>query len=154
MSLVSSGQGVLPFDSQILGDIVTYRFTVQGVPPSKNVYDDMPVMWRASMKHKWINAVIREVEAQDMPRGVAKIGLSAMLVFPDSRKRDPQNYVSALWNWVPDALQAARVIDDDRDGKIDFGRGLGIRFAVDDRRRLTKDARKRTHIAITMRLPT
>lgn len=149
-----SGQGVLPLDTQVMGDIVTYRFTVQGVPPSKNTYDNLPPEWRGSMKHKWINAVIKEVQAQDMPRHVPRIGLSAVLVFPDIRKRDPQNYVSSLWNWIPDGLQAARVIDDDRDGVIDFGRNLGIRFALDDRRRLSRDQRKRTHIAITMRLPT
>ena len=147
-----SGQGALPISMIETGDLVTYRFVIPGLPPSKNVYDDLPQAWRGSMKHKWINAVIREVEAQDMPRHVGRIGLSALLVFPDTRKRDPQNYVPSLWNWVPDALQKCGVIDDDRDGMIDFGRNLGIRFAVDDRKRVSKEIRKRTHIAITMRV--
>lgn len=151
--MIISGQGALPLGMIQQGEIVTYRFTVPGVPPSKNNYDNWPPEWKSSAKHKWIRAVIREVEAQDMPRGVARIGLAATLVFPDNRKRDPQNYAPALWNWIPDGLQAARVILDDRDGVIDFGRNLGIRFAVDDRKRLSRDARKRTHIAITLRLP-
>lgn len=145
-----SGQGALPLGKVESGSIVTYRFTVPGVPPSKNVYDTAPEMWRAGWKHKWIRAVVKEVEAQDMPRGVPRIGLAATLVFPDIRKRDPQNYVSSLWNWIPDGLQKAGVIKDDRDGVIDFGRNLGIRFALDDRKQLSRDARKRTHIAISM----
>lgn len=151
--MISNGQGALPLGKLEQGDLVTYRFTIPGVPPSKNAYDNMPEMWRGSMKAKWVQAVMREVEAQDMPRHVTRIGLAATLVFPDNRKRDPQNYVPALWNWIPDGLQYARVIDDDRDGMIDFGRNLGIRFAVDDRKRLSREARKRTHIAVTMRLP-
>ena len=147
-----TGQGVLPMFTDVRGEIVTYRFTVQGLPPSKNRYDNLPPEWRGSMKHKWIRAVIREVELQDMPRNVAKIGLHAILVFPDARKRDPQNYVPSLWNWVPDALQAAGVIKDDSEGMIDFGRNLGIGFAVDSRKRLPRASRQRTHIAITMRL--
>lgn len=148
---VISGQGVLPLDVQTVGDLVTYRFTVPGLPPSKNDYDNYPAAWRSSLKHKWMNAVIREVEAQDMPRGVAQIGLSALLVFPESRVRDPQNYVSSLWNWVPDALQKAGVIKDDRAGRIVFGRDLGIRFAIDSRKRVSRELRKRTHIAVTVR---
>lgn len=146
----SSGQMALPLGRLEQGQIVTYRFTVPGLPPSKNTYDGLPPQWKNSMKHKWIRAVIREVEAQDMPRGVPRIGLSAVLVFPTKRRRDPQNYAPALWNWIPDALQKCGVIHDDRDGIIDFGPNLGIQFALDERKSISPDRRKRTQIAITL----
>lgn len=151
--MIISGQGALPIGMVENGEIVTYRFAFPYLPPSKNVYDGWLPAWKSAAKHKWINAVIRAVEEQDVPRGVERIGLAATLVFPEPRKRDPQNYAPALWNWIPDGLQKCGVIKDDRDGVIDFGKNLGIRFAIDDRKRLSRDARKRTHIALTLRLP-
>ncbi len=143
-------QGLLPVGSDDEGDLRLYRMVLPFLPPSKNVMDNWPAEWRSSAKKKWIRAIGDECRALMMPRA-EKIGLAAVLVFPTAARRDIQNYSNALWHWVPDALVRAGVIDDDRDGMIEYGPNLGIRFAV-DRRVAPKAKRQRTHLAITLKV--
>jgi hypothetical protein len=149
--VTSSPQLALPIDTQVDGDVVVYRIRLPFLPPSKNQFDGLPIAWKASMKRKWIKAIVEECQRQQIP-AAPKIGLSATLVFARAARRDPQNYANCLWNWVPDALQQAGVISDDRDGKIDFGPNLGVRFAVDTRKAPPKKLQV-THLAISMVLP-
>lgn len=145
-------QLALPINVEEHGEIRMYRFTVPFLPPSKNQYDTLPWQYQQSMKGKWKRRVIAECEALMLPKGMTKIGLSAALVFPQSRRRDPQNYAATLWNFVPDALQAGGFLLDDRDGCIEFGQNLGVRFHIDDRPAVPTARRKRTHLAIAVRM--
>ena len=143
-------QGILPLGSQDEGDLRLYRFTLPFLPPSKNVYDNWPGVWKSSAKAKWKRHILTHVKALNIPQA-ERIGLAAILVFPVSQRRDPQNYANCLWNWVPDALQEAGVIDGDHMGKIEFPPGLGIKFAV-DKRVAPKEKRQRTQIILTMKV--
>jgi len=132
--ITSTPQLAIPFDVTSKDDLVTYHIRLPFLPPSKNKYDGWPIAWKSSCKWKWMNAVIAECKALQIPRS-PRIGLAAMLVFRTNARRDPQNYSNCLWNFVPDALQKAGVILDDRAGAIDFGGGsdLGVKFAVNPR---------------------
>lgn len=145
--VVSTPQLALPLDTNVQGDLVTYRIRLPFLPPSKNAYDGWLPEWKAGCKRKWVKAVVRECEALQIPRA-PRIGLAAMLVFSRNGRRDPQNYANCLWNFVPDALQHAGVIADDRDGVIDFGPNLGIRFAINP-----AAGKGVTHLTITMVVP-
>jgi hypothetical protein len=143
-------QGILPIDVKEEGDLRLYKITLPFLPPSKNEYDNWPGTWKSSAKKKWLRHIDTHVKALGIPMA-DKIGLAAILVFPTKAGRDPQNYSNCLWHWVPDALQASGVIDNDREGKIELGPNWGIRFAIDDRA-APKEKRKRTVIMLTMRV--
>lgn len=143
-------QGILPIDSTDEGDLRLYRMTFPFLPPSKNKYDGWERTWQSSAKNKWMKAIDRQVKALMIPKA-ERIGLAAILVFPENRKRDWQNYSSTLWNFVPDALQASGVLDGDHAGKIEFPANLGIKFAVDNRA-APKEKRQRTQIILTMKV--
>jgi hypothetical protein len=99
----------LPIVPAVSGELRTYDILLPFLPPSKNEYDRLPGEWKSGVKRKWYRWVREECEAQDMPRNVPKIGLMAWLTFPNrGTVRDPQNYSSTLWNFVPDALQLSR----------------------------------------------
>lgn len=150
--IVGEPQLALPISTEQHGEIRMYRFTLPFLPPSKNQYDTLPWQYQQSIKGKWVRHVIRECEALMMPKDMFRIGLSAALVFPTARRRDPQNYASTLWNFVPDALQKGGFLQDDRDGRIEFGQNLGIQFKIDDRKGVPDVHRKKTHIAIAVRM--
>lgn len=143
-------QGLLPIGMDDEGDLRLYRLVLPFTPPSKNVFDTWPNEWKHSAKKKWMRHVKAQVEALGIPKA-QRIGLAAVLVFPTKAHRDPQNYSNCLWHWVPDALQAAGVIDDDTEGKIEIGPNWGLKFAIDGRS-APKAQRQRTHIAITMKV--
>lgn len=144
-------QGILPVNAEEEGDLRLYKIVLPFLPPSKNVYDNWPGEWKSSAKKKWIKRIGEEVTALAIPPA-ERIGLAAVLVFPTNARRDPQNYSNCLWHWVPDALQRAGVIDDDRAGKIDIGPNWGLKFAIDSRPGVPKDRRQRTHLALTMKV--
>jgi hypothetical protein len=141
-------QGVLPVDVEQTGDLRLYKLHLPFLPPSKNVYDNWPGEWKGSATKKWERHILQKCEELMIPKA-EKIGLAAVLVFPQSGHRDPQNYSNCLWHWVPDALVKAGVIDDDNEGKIEIGPNWGLRFAY-DKRVAPKEMRKHTHIALTM----
>jgi len=159
----------LPLEEQV-GHVLTYRMVLPFLPPSKNVYNGWQREWQSGAKSKWIRWIRRECEAQDMPKGVPKIGLFAVLVFPSRQRRDPQNYAETLWHFVPDALikptawhyaKAASnpkfelpygLINDDSEGHVEIGPNWGIRFAYDLSSR-SKLQRQRTHLAIAVEVP-
>lgn len=143
-------QGVLPVDVEDTGDTRLYKLHLPFLPPSKNEYDNWPGTWKSSAKNKWKKAIVQRCQELMIPEA-AVIGLAAVLVFPQSRQRDPQNYSNCLWHWVPDALQEAGVISGDHEGKIQIGPNWGLRFAYDTRKAPDK-MRKHTHIALTMKV--
>jgi hypothetical protein len=143
-------QGLLPLGVEETGDLRLYRLMLPFLPPSKNVYDGWLREWQSAAKKKWVRHIVDQCEALMIPEA-EKIGLAAVLVFPTVARRDPQNYSNCLWHWVPDALQKAGVIDDDREGKIEIGPNWGLKFAI-DKRAAPKVQRQRTHIAITMKV--
>lgn len=143
-------QGILPLDVKEEGDLRLYKITMPFLPPSKNEYDGWPHAWKSSAKKKWIREITKHVRALNIPPA-DKVGLAAILVFPQRARRDPQNYSNCLWHWVPDALQEAGVLDDDKEGKIEIGPNWGLRFAYDDRA-APKEKRKRTVLMLTMRV--
>jgi hypothetical protein len=145
-------QGAFPLDIHEAGELVTYTMVLPFLPPSKNVYEDWPAMWKSSAKGKWASHIARMRDELDIPMA-QQIGLAAVLVFPGPAHRDPQNYAQALWHWVPDALVRCGVIPDDNEGRIEIGPNWGLKFEYDQRRRIHKDLRKRTRLAITMRVP-
>lgn len=145
-------QLALPITTEDHGEIRVYRITLPFLPPSKNQYDALPWQYQNGVKGKWKRHVIRECESIMLPKGLRTMGLSAALVFPTARRRDPQNYAATLWNFVPDALQDGGFLLDDRDGRIEFGSNLGIKFHVDDRRGVPDERRKKTHVSIAVRM--
>lgn len=150
---MTASQLALPVDVDDQGEIRLYKIALPFLPPSKNVYDNWQPVWKNSAKKKWIKAIDRAVDELCIPKAVPRIGLAATLVFPSHARRDPQNYAQALWHWVPDALQKAGVITDDREGMIDIGPNWGLRFDYDLRRMVPKERRQRTLIALTMSVP-
>lgn len=151
-SMTATPQLALPLSVKEAGEIRVYRMTLPFLPPSKNQYDGWPGTWQSSCKKKWIKAVLAECEAQMMPLQIQKIGLHATLVFATDRGRDLSNYAQSLWNFVPDALQRAKVLVNDSDGHIQYGPNLGLKFAVDTRKSLPAKHRERTIIDIAMRV--
>lgn len=144
-------QGILPIDVHDTGDLRLYRLTLPFLPPSKNVYDEWPGAWKHAAKQKWMRHIGEWAASMDIPRA-SQVGLAAVLVFPTKGRRDPQNYAQALWHWVPDALQAAGILDDDREGHVQIGPNWGLTFAYDLRPGVPKTHRQRTMIALTMRV--
>ena len=149
-NVVVGSQLALPVDATTEGEVRLYRLRFPYLPPSKNVMDGWQPAWKSSAKRKWEKRVALLADELAMPRGVRHIGLAATLIFPTNARRDPQNYSQALWNWIPDGLQKCGVLVDDRDGAIDFGPNLGVRFAIDDRKGVPKEKRQRTVVAVTM----
>lgn len=146
-------QLALPVSVEEQGEVRLYQMVFPFLPPSKNVYDNWPGTWRRSAKLKWVRHITDEVESQMIPKGLRKVGLAATLVFPAQGRRDPQNYSNALWHWVPDALQTAGVLLDDREGCVDIGPNWGIKFAYDTRRGVDKRWRQRTVLHLAVRVP-
>lgn len=150
-SMTATPQLALPLSVKETGEIRVYRMTLPYLPPSKNEYDNWLPSWKSSAKKKWVRDIAQECEAQMMPKGILKIGLAATLIFPSERRRDISNYAQTLWNFVPDALQYCGVLVDDREGRVQFGPNLGVKFAYDTRR-IADSHRKRTVIDIAMRV--
>lgn len=144
-------QGLLPVDVIESGDLRQYTLTLPFLPPSKNVYNQWPGTFKSAAKHKWEKRIVQWCEEMAIPH-VPKIGLGAVLTFPTKSNRDIQNYAQTLWHFVPDALQKAGVIPNDSEGHVQFGRNLGIRFMVDDRKGVPKERRQRTVLVVTMRV--
>lgn len=143
-------QGLLPIGMAEEGDLRLYKMVLPFLPPSKNVINGWPSEWRSAAKKKWVRHISEQCQGLMIPKA-SRVGLAAVLVFPSRARRDPQNYAQELWHWVPDALQKAGVIDDDREGMIEIGPNWGLRFAYDGRS-APKVQRQRTHLAITMRV--
>lgn len=152
--MTASPQLALPVDVTDTGEVRLYKMVLPFLPPSKNVYDKWLGTWQSSAKGKWVRAIAREADAQQMPRGVDRIGLSATLVFPSRRGRDLSNYAQCLWHFVPDALQRCDVLTNDSDGHIEYGPNLGVKFAYDLRPNVSKLMRQRTVLRIAMRVET
>lgn len=146
-------QLALPVNVEQQGEIRLYKIALPFVPPSKNQIDGWPILWKQGVKKKWVKAIVEECEALGMPKGVARVGLAATIVFATNGRRDVQNYSQQLWHWVPDALQTAGVLLDDREGCVEFGPNLGVTFRVDTRKHLPKVKRQRTIIAVTLLVP-
>lgn len=149
-----AAQLALPLNVHDTGEVRLYRMMLPFLPPSKNVYDGWQAMWQSGHKKKWIRAIAEQVEELDMPLGVQQIGLAATLVFPSKNRRDPQNYASTLWNFVPDGLVRAGVVSDDREGQVQIGPNWGVKFAYDLRATVDKRFRSKTLLAVTMRVAT
>lgn len=145
-------QLALPLGQTQVGEIRVYRVTLPFVPPSKNVYDGWPAQWKSSAKKKWMRHLLDEFEACMMPRGCAKAGLQAALVFPTKAHRDTQNYAQCLWHWVPDALVKYGAIPNDTPEYIEFGPNLGVTMMVDSRGHAPKAKRQRTHLSIALQM--
>jgi hypothetical protein len=150
---VVGGQLALPMDTTRQGDLVVFRLLFGFLPPSKNVYDGWPYQWQNGVKKKWLRAVAAECEAQQLPRGVLRIGLAATLVFPTNNRRDPQNYSATLWNFVPDGLVRCGVLVDDRDGAVVFGPNLGVRLRAGSGRTGRVRVPGRTILSVSMVVP-
>lgn len=147
---------MLPVEEQV-GEIRRYEILLPFLPPSKNVADGWPPEWRTAAKQKWRKHLVEACESRNMPVNVSRVGLAAKLIFASNRVRDPQNYAPYLWNWVCDGLQGGvhqgfPLLPDDRDGRIDFGRNLGIRMAVDTHPDWPKKRRERTLLAVTVQM--
>lgn len=171
----------LPIEEHQVGEFRIYKLVLPFLPDSKNVVANWPAEWKAGKKRKWVRAILKEVQSQDMPLGLQQIGVAARLVFPTrptgrQQKRDPQNFSEQLWHYVCDALQycsydcweAAKdrvpasqrrhlghcgVVVDDSENHVHIGPNWGIQFAYDLRPELPKERRSRTILSITMRVP-
>lgn len=107
----------------------TYTMRFPWLPPSKNKYDGWLPAWKSGAKKKWMRAIAREVEIQQIP-AVEKVGIAVRLQFRSKAHRDPQNYAQCVWHWVPDGLVQAGVIPDDDDGRIEIGPNWGLTMTV------------------------
>lgn len=131
-------QLALPVTATVGDAAVTYRMVFPWLPPSKNRYDGWLPAWQASAKRKWIAAITREADAQQIP-AVSRVAVAVELVFASRARRDPQNYAQAIWNWVPDGLVRAGVIPDDGEGRILIGEHWGVVMRVGAQRRTVVD---------------
>ena len=164
----------LPLGEVQTGELRQYTIELPYLPPSKNQWAVMGVFDRAATKRRWIQRIVRECEAQDMPKNLPRIGLAAALTFPSRRPRDIQNYAVTLWDIVPDALEAKQhgtikhtrngeewreplfgygMIPDDSAGRIEIPANQGIVFKYDERTELPAAKRRRTLIYIGVRVP-
>lgn len=110
-------------------EVVRYCLKLPWLPPSKNRYDGWKPGWKAGAKRKWVDAIRWQLKAQKVPQA-RRVGVAVRLQFMSPHRRDPQNYAQCVWNWVPDALVAARVIPDDDEGRVQIGPNWGIEMAV------------------------
>lgn len=147
---VSMSQLAIPVDVQADAEVRVYMLPFPFLPPSKNVYENWPPMWKSAAKSKWVKAIQRHVDEQMMPMGSRRVGLAATLVFPTKARRDTQNYAQALWHWVPDGLVKAGVLVDDCEGAVEIGPNWGIRMRTDLRSGVPKKSRERTLLAVTV----
>lgn len=121
------------------------------LPPSKNKYDGWLPQWQSGAKRKWRDRIGWECRAQRLPLDCPRVELHAVLVFGSKNRRDPQNYASTLWNFVPDALVHAGVLVDDNEGRVIVGPQWGVEFAYDLRRGVPVAYRQRTILTIIPR---
>lgn len=142
----------LGLDVKQVGEVTTWVLRYPFLPPSKNQYDSWQPTWKSGTKKKWVRHTERLVDELGIPQGLTRVGLKARLVFPENRRRDPQNYSQTLWHFVPDALQRCGVLLDDRQGCIDWGPNLGIEFAIDPRPGKGKKDRSRTIVVVSARV--
>ena len=143
-------QLVMPIDRFEQERIVTFRIQLGFLPPSKNVIDNWPPMYKSGAKKKWVRHVSEQCAAQQVPTGLHKVGLAAKLVFASRARRDPQNYAQALWHWVPDALVRCGVLVDDAAGNIEIGPNWGITMEADLRRDVPKEYRQKTILTLAI----
>ncbi len=145
-------QLALPVSVDQVGEVRRYEIVLPFCPPSKNIYDKWHWTEQSSCKAKWRRWIEKEVKAQQMPLGCRRIGLAALVVFPNRNRRDTSNYAQALWHFVPDALIRAGLLVDDKAGAIDYPKGLGVGFEYDTRPGLSKEHRSRTVLRVTMQV--
>lgn len=154
----------LPLDTIEDDAVRTVRLVFPFLPPSKNEYDNLPFMWKRSAKQRWAGTpprikphkpgcIARACEAEQVPRGLVKVGLAAHLIFPTNRVRDPQNYAQTLWHFVPDGLVWSGFLVNDNAGRIAIPENWGVTFGLDDRRNVDPDKRKFTVITLSYRRP-
>lgn len=132
---VESRQVVLPF-----------------TPVSKNVWDYWQPMWKSGYRSKWMKHLLRQFDQQQFPLGVRQAVCHATLWFGTQRRRDWQNYVHPLWNFVADALVEFGVIEDDTPDMFGVGQNGGITFCVDRRRGVAANQKRRTVIGFAFEL--
>lgn len=145
-------QLALPVSVDQVGEVRRYEVVLPFCPPSKNVYDKWHWTEQRSCKAKWFRWIEKEARAQQMPQGLTRIGLAALIVFPNRNRRDFQNYANALWHFVPDALVKCGVLLDDKAGMIDFPKGLGVGFEYDTTPGRPIAHRSRTVVRIAMQV--
>lgn len=130
--------------------VTYYELTFPYRPPSKNKYDSLDRMWQSGIKKKWKRDTKLLCMEMHVPKGQKWVSLEATIFFATNRRRDPSNYAGPLWNFVPDGLQECGVLDDDRDGRIEFGENLGIKFEI-DKRPILPAKKERTIVRIGVR---
>ena len=141
---------LIPLDE---GQVVSRTVTVLKAAVSKNVYDNWPGPWKAGHRDSWKKHLVAGFEEVQLPTGGVRVACQATLVFPTARRRDFQNYHHPLWYYVADALVDYGVIPDDTPEYFSIGANGGITFAVDNRRFVAEDKRKRVVLGIAVQMP-
>lgn len=94
---------------------VVYVCTIPGVPVSLNEWQRMHWARQERERARWqemVWAVLSE-KGNKCPRGLARIELRAVLVFPRGARRDASNFGAVLWKLTLDVLVREKVIPDD-----------------------------------------
>lgn len=107
---------------------MSYIIAILRIPISQNSSEWRNDWRRRDYKGKWkMEAWVLLKSQQVMP--MERVRLSAVVYFPDKRKRDFDNYIPTVWKPVQDAIVDAGIIPDDNTKYIP--ESPTIRFAYD-----------------------
>ena len=93
---------------------MTYRYTINAIPPSLNKFAGRKNMWEyREAKNVWKTIVAYSLHPKP-GKPIEKCRMKIAFFFPDKRKRDYDNYLKMLL----DGITAAGIITDDNFGVI------------------------------------
>lgn len=94
-----------------------YKYVIYSIPPSNNKYIGRRAEWEyQKIKKEWA-ALIRCLCKPKPPAPLKGVTVTLKYYFPDSRRRDPDNYSGKM---ILDGLVKAGVIADDSFANIDL----------------------------------
>jgi len=82
------------------------------IPPSLNIWSRLHWAARKRVKDKWCD-FIWALCNENRVHPVEKVHLSATIYFPQSRRRDPDNYTATTYKIICDCLVRIGILKDD-----------------------------------------
>lgn len=92
-----------------------------GAAPSMNVLGSGNQFVYQNHKKAWQEALTEQLEAAELPRGLARVVCEGEVTFPDRRKRDQGNHRFFLEKALGDALTTGGWLADDDWESFEFG---------------------------------
>lgn len=92
-----------------------------GAPESFNVFASSGWQVYQTAKKRWATALLPQLEASGLPRGLARITVEGEATFPDRAERDQGNYRVILEKALGDVLVAGGWLEKDDWTRYSFG---------------------------------